>query len=947
MTTLGPFLLGAPLALFALAALPIIWWILRATPPAPRLAELPSARLLEGMAPRDETPARTPWWVWLIRTLAVTLAIFGLSQPVYSPGVKAGAASDTGSVLIVIDNGWTSASRWSEIINAAEATLDSAGRDAPVHLLLTAPQAINPDPAERLSREDMAKRLATLRPLAWATDRPGALARLTASGLTPSRIFWASDGIDSGSGAAFARSLAAKAPLTVYAAPPKGPAAITRLIADTNTVNVTLARVEAGPASRAFVSAMTRDGTALATAEGNFAAGARTAEAVFRIPAAALARIARFQVTGEASAGTVWLWDSLDRTRRVGLVDQGRVAQPLLSDTHYIRRALEPFADISEGDIETLVAASPDAIILSDVGQIPVADAERLAAWVESGGALIRFAGPRLAAQGDELLPVTLRRSSRALGGTLAWDEPQSLAPFDAGSPFAGLEVPPDVRVRQQVLARPEPELADKTWARLADGSPLVTAAARGSGMLILFHVTAAPDWADLSLSGLFEQMLRRAITAGRGEVIEDKDGTYTPQLILDGFGRLTSAGANAAPVKAPAFAGLKPSEAHPPGLYVGPAGSRALNAGARADLTPISDWPASARLLGDAEARSLRLAGPLLAIAGGLMALDLFIALFVAGRLRLSASRRAAIAAATGLAAPWFLPSGDALAQFQYELGPDGVYRPAAPAQVVPIPGSSASPKQLEAALQMRFGYVQTGDVALDRRTQQGLEGLTSILSSRTSVEPGAPHALNLETDALELYPLIYFNVPEGAPPLSARAIQRLNTYLKAGGALLIDTRAGGDPAAPSDVSRLDTLLKGLDAPPLNPVPANHVLSRSYYLIDGFPGRFAGRPLWIEQTAAPGTVRGDGVSRLFIGDADWAAAWARDRNGRDIFSVDGGPVQREAARRFGINLVMYVLTGSYKDDQVHVPALLERLGERDGGPSPRLPEFIGDGGPD
>ena len=949
MTAIGPFLLGAPLALFALLALPLIWWVLRATPPAPKEAELPSLRLLEGAEPEEETPARTPWWVWLIRTLAVIAAILGLSQPVWAPGARTTEAGG-GPLLIVIDNGWASAPRWSELTNAASATLDAGDRDGAVHLLLTAPRQLNNDPAERLSRADMARRLSSLSPEPWATDRADALARLDASNLTPARIFYASDGLETEGGATFAAALAARAPLTVFAAPPEGPAVITGLSAQTDAVTVRLARAGTQGSARAFVSALTQDGSALASAEAVFADGEREAEAQFSIPAAALARIARFNVTGRAGAGTVWLWDSAERTRRVGIVDTGTAAQPLLSDMHYIRKALEPFASISTGDIETLVATAPDAIILSDVGQIPKADTERLTEWVENGGALIRFAGPRLAAQGDDLLPVVLRRSSRAIGGALAWEEPQGLAPFPETSPFAGLTVPPDVRVRQQVLARPEPDLARKTWARLTDGSPLVSADSRGDGTLILFHITAGPDWGDLAYSGVFEQMLRRAIAAGRGEAVEDGDGTYMPQLSLDGFGRLTPASPNAAPVKASEFAGMKLSETHPPGLYQGPSGSRALNIGAGAAPRLMTQWPASARLLGDAEARSLRLAGPLLAIAAGLLALDLFIALFVAGRLRgLTRRGKAAGGAAGALILTLALFPADPAEAQGYELRPDGSYRaiPSPSTRVVPLPAGKASQKEIDAALTMRFGYVETGDRALNERTRAGLRGLSNILNMRTSVEPADPHALNLETDALELYPLIFFVVPENAAPLSDRAVARLNAYLRSGGALVIDTRAGGDPAAQTDVSRLETLLAGLDAPQLQTVPENHVLSRSFYLIKDFPGRFAGRRLWIEKTGEPGATRGDGVSRLFIGDADWVSAWAVDQDGRDLYSVDGGPQQRETARRFGVNLVMYVLTGSYKDDQVHIPALLERLGEQNETPEPLLPGGnLLDGGP-
>lgn len=931
MTALSPFLLGAPWALAALVALPVIWWILRATPPAPKTIELPSLRLLEGVEPREETPARTPWWVWLIRTLAVAAAILGLSQPVYAPGARTETAEGTGSLLIVVDNGWPSAPRWPELVNAATATLDTGNRDAPVHLLLTAPQQFNPDPAERVSRADMAKRLSSLRPQAWSPDRADALERMKASGFEPDRIFWASDGLEGNGGQAFASRLSGIAPLTIYAAPPEGPAVISGIISQTDSVTVTSRRASGRGETKGFVSAMTLDGSALATAPLEFANGQTETTASFNIPAAALARIARFSVTGQQGAGTVWLWDSADRSRRVGLVDAGSAAQPLLSDMHYIRKALEPFATISEGSIENLVAASPDAIIMSDVGQILPHDTALLTEWVEDGGALIRFAGPRLAAQGDELLPVALRRSSRALGGALAWDEPQTMAPFPDTSPFAGLQIPGDVRIRQQVLARPGPELASKTWARLADGSPLVTADTRGAGTLVLFHITAGPDWADLSYSGTFSQMLRRSIAAGRGEAVSEADGSYTPALTLNGYGRLSAAEPNAAPLKASDFGTIEPSEAHPPGLYRGPAGTRALNAGANERPALIAPWPASARLLGDAEARALRLAGPLLTLAVFLLALDLFIALLVAGRLprfgRKSAT--AAVLLAGSLLGP--APAPEATAQpYQYEMMPDGTYRRVSTApRTIRLPASAnTTQKEIEAALNMRLAYIETPDRALNERTRAGLFGLSRILSLRTSVEPADPDPVNLETDALELYPLIYFNVPEAMPPLSETAISRLNTYLRSGGTLIIDTRAGGTVGTDTDVTRMETLLEGLDTPALGTVAQNHVLTRSFYLLDDFPGRYAQRRLWIEQGGDAAAPRGDGVSRLVIGDADWASAWAVDDQGRDLYSVDGGETQRELARRFGVNLVMYVLTGNYKDDQVHLPALLERLGE-------------------
>ena len=928
---IGPFLLGAPLALLGLIALPVIWWVLRATPPAPQEAALPSLRLLDDVSPREETPARTPWWILLLRMVAAAAAIIGLSQPVYAPGANP-ESETSGPVLVVIDNGWTSAARWSEIRSVAASALDGEGRNTAGHLLLTAPKSLNADPAERLSKTELPQRVNSLDPVSWGVGREDALERLEASGIEPGRIFWVTDGLDPESAVPFARALSDIAPLSVYAAPPRGPAAITRLTSDAEGANIVVTRASPSGDAARYVSALTLDGAALATAQAEFAAGATEATAVFDIPAAALARIARFTITGSEGAGSVWLWDSAARSRRVGLVSGDSTAQPLLSDMHYVRKALEPFATITEGDLPDLIAANPDAIIMTDIGQLAPDLETDVDAWVRKGGALIRFAGPRMATQTDSLVPTPLRRSSRAIGGALTWEEPQSIGSFPDTSPFLGLRAPEDVKIRQQVLARPDPELASRTWARLSDGSPLVTAASREQGMLILFHVTAGPDWSDLPYSGTFVEMLRRAIAAGRGEAVSDGQGTYSPDIVLNGYGRLVTPDANATPVAAADFADIVPSQAHPPGLYRGPSGTRAINAAAGYEAELMTGWPSGVRLLGDAEAKSMRLAGPLLGLAGLLLALDLLIALAIAGRLPF-VNRTAAAALLVAAALPAAgLVSPQAQAQ-RFDLNPSPYSYRTSPGYGVDVNVTGEIGKATEAALEMRLAYIETGDRAVDNATRDGLRGISLMLYRRTSVEPAEPHAVDPETDALDVYPVIFLGLPANAAPLSSLAVERLNAYLRNGGALVIDTRNGGDMANTDSFSDLDRVLPGLDTPPLAPVPQDHVLTRSFYLLDDFPGRYQNRRLWVESSGAgeKSERRGDGVSRLIVGDADYLAAWAVDERGRPVFSVDGGDEQREMARRFGINLIMYVLTGNYKEDQVHLPALLERLGETDG----------------
>jgi hypothetical protein len=138
------------------------------------------------------------------------------------------------------------------------------------------------------------------------------------------------------------------------------------------------------------------------------------------------------------------------------------------------------------------------------------------------------------------------------------------------------------------------------------------------------------------------------------------------------------------------------------------------------------------------------------------------------------------------------------------------------------------------------------------------------------------------------------------------------------------------GTPA----VERLRQMLSSLDVPPLEPVPADHVLTKAFYLLNDFPGRYAGGPLWVEasdteERADRPAQAGDGVSTILVTENNFAAAWATDDNGQYLYpTIPADPLQREMAYRVGVNIVMYTLTGNYKADQVHVPALLERLGQ-------------------
>jgi hypothetical protein len=501
----------------------------------------------------------------------------------------------------------------------------------------------------------------------------------------------------------------------------------------------------------------------------------------------------------------------------------------------------------------------------------------------------------------------------------LSWSRPLPLAGFDDGGPLDGIPVPEgDVVVQRQVLAQPGPELAGRIWARLADGTPLITGAQRGEGWLALVHTTANTTWSSLPLSGVFVEMLQRiaALAPGAGGTLR---GLLAPLEVLDAAGHLGEPGPAAQPVPAAEFAGTVAGARHPAGLYGqidagSEAARRALNlASAVPELQALraTDLPVRPQPYAGSGETDLM---PWLLLAALLLALaDTAIGLQLRGLLIRPA--RTAAGAAAAIALVVLLPAQPAPAQTDA-------------AQSYPAQSDEAI---IAVTSETRLAYVVTGLADVDDVSRAGLEGLSLVLNRRTAVEAGEPRAVDLAIDDLDLFPLLYWPIPPGHPQLGPGVPERLDAYLRQGGMILFDTRDAellipGQAGPGPGERRLRQLLAGLNLPMLEPVPEDHTLTRSFYLLQEFPGRWTGQTVWVDH-AEPSV--NDGVSSVIIGGHGWAGAWAIDEYGTAMFPVmPGGERQREYARRFGVNLVMYALTGNYKTDQVHIPALLERLGQ-------------------
>jgi len=925
-----PLVFGAPLVLFGLFALPVIWYLLRLTPPKPQQEIFPPARILAQLLKREETPAQSPWWLTLLRLLLAALAILAMSLPLWNP--EEATLSGEGPIILIIDDGWASGEDWDARKQSATKLINEA-RDANRLLSIITTTAPADTKGGPVNAEEALKIIDGMINRAVKPDHAttaNILAEMTNSGT----VVFFSDGLARPGTDALAKAIsAASGPKFLYQPKTKNLVTMNRISNDPDALRGRINRVDVTDSRTVDLTAYDIKGIAIARQSVEFASGESEAEFQLKEPVELRNEITRISINQANNPGAVQLLDESNRRRLVGIIsgEKRDLSQPLLSPLYYITRALEPFSDIREADNANVAQAVPDlinqgvsAMVLADVGLIPKETVNTFQEWIEKGGMLIRFAGPRMAASREEtLLPVRIRQGNRNLGSALSWEAPKPVAAFETSSPFYGLQPPKEVLVTRQILALQELSLEGKTWASLEDGTPLVTAEQRGNGWIVLFHVSSDATWSNLPISGTFVEMLRRVVNQSKsnssGALNPEEDVRLPPLTILDGKGNLTPPPSTIKPLVL--SRGVEPitSAENPPGFYGTEDGFSALNLFSKGEqMVALDAGMFSSEMIQSSykSQQAVELKPYLLLGAALLLFLDCLAVLWIFGLLRMRPNAQ--------LARSIILPLAIIISS---ALTPQDAF-------------AQQTAEDFSAALKTRLAYVITGDAEVDSKSEAGLSGLTRFLATRTALEPGAPKALDIAVDELAFYSLIYWPVHPQSPLPTAKTMARIDAFMKQGGSILFDTQDqisgsfGGTSSSPA-ARQLQAILSGLDIPPLEPVPSDHVLTKSFFLLDSFPGRYAGGELWVETLTGASSLNdrparaGDGVSSILITSNDMAGAWAVDASGRALYAtIPPDPVQRTYAFRVGVNLMMYALTGNYKADQVHIPALLERLGQ-------------------
>ena len=919
-----------PLYLISLLLLPLIYFLIKLTPPQPHVILFPPISILKKLVPAEKTPKNSPLLLLIVRLFLVGAIITALAGPYYQISDK--VIINNQPLLIVVDDSWSSAQDWDQRKNFIQNLIHEAElQSVPTYIYAASDNNIS----QFIDYATTRNKIKILNPKPYVPNYSVAIniIREFTKSHENCHIVWLAPALAHPDAGEFITSLESdkkKTPNISIYANHNDIKILRNPINQKEAIHIDIENYNQSLNSPIEIIASDFYGNTLF--QQHFDQKFQTKDKILiKAPLELRNKVSHLRINNQHTAGSVALLDDRSRRARIGIFAQSKdnSTQPLLSAYYFLSKALNPFADIvipnsgSITPIDDLLSQNITTLILSDVGLLTKSDEHVVAKFLTDGGSLIRFSGPNLAAKADDLLPVKLRPASRNLGGAISWEKPKKIAQFEHSSPFYEFSIPDDILISRQLLAEPTNDLNDKTWVRLEDGTPLVTAERRGKGLLVFFHISAETSWSNLPISGLFIDMLNKlSLYSFISDEIKKNDVTEinnSSQLslravkLLDGFGNFLPGPIDSVPSISLNNSGFTDSN-NLPGFYVDGSITRAVQ--------PISKNEILSKLDDIIKNKTINTLDDISRYDLSSVFLLLSVLLFLIDTLLSTPKSNLSIN---------IFKFPKLILFITILLAPnDEAYATSSPSDQLPS-------KEMISILTSRLAYVLNGDNNIDATAYDGLKHLTNELRARTSYEPGDPIGLDLNKDDLSLYPLIYWPIYASMPQPNEKVIQKLATFMRFGGTVIFDTRNGDAYSNVIGESQeslwLRLLLQQLDVPVVEQVPRDHVITKTYYLINKIQGSSEPCDSWVEKTFMDvadeqrnNVIQStDNVSSLIITSCNLASAWSRFSR-ENNFSSNKDTHNLELAMRSGINIVMYTLTGNYKSDQVHKRRIIERL---------------------
>jgi len=897
---INSFIFVHPFILSLLVSLPVLWWIMKIIPPRAKTIEFPAFFLLKDIKDKDASAEKTPLWILLIRVFMILFFILAFAEPIINPSKDIVLPKDK-DILIVIDNNWEASFNWQSRIDKIKEYINKAKINGNnIDIITTAKSSKNNKIETYYSMQaaDALTLVDKIEPMPWGANYEEVgreVKELLGRNSIGKKIFFSSgsyafsDFVES-----FDDVVESNKVNTPY---------ILRLI-DSNSerLNLELIRKE-GAVYNKDLSLLAYDaaGNLLDELKVEYPNGKSDYSFTWNMQSEFVKSLSYIEIKGVKAATAKLLFKPSNNNYVVGIAVNEKVSEErreLLSDYYYIKEALVDDVSLEIDKLSDLLNKKLSVIILPDSTMLTLEDRDNLKKWVEAGGFLVRFSGSNLAANiNDELLPVKLRFGERSTSGSMTWEKPIKIAAIPNNSPFFNLEVPKDVEIKSQVLADPSIDVFEKTWLQLEDGTPLITSDKFEGGRIVLVHTSASPKWSNFCYSGLFVNVLKRIILLSDGVNDYNGEGMLEPIWLEDGFGNLHQFDKKSIVKPVKFGAEFKASPMTPPGIYGDKYGVEVFNAGNYV-VNDISgaDLPSGVNVVDYNKSGEINLKPLFLKIAILFLIVDSLAVLWIRGLIISVIFTLIIISSNFAIAAE----------------------------------DANINKQEFDPINNIYFAYIKTDNPDVNNLSYNGLKGLANIVNTRTAIKVEGISAVDPSKSELIYYPFIYWPMASKQRGMSLDAVRNIQNYLLNGGIILFDTidqnlKNKGITSTIGQEALRDATM-ALNIPELIKIKEDDILSRSFYLINEYPGLYSGGELWVEKEP---NSNNDKITSVIIGSNNWAAVWSNDVADMARYVIEpGGEEQREAAYKFGVNLLIMSLTGSYKSDQIHISHILERIGK-------------------
>jgi hypothetical protein len=919
-----------PQLLCCLCLLPLLWFIFKAIPPQPRPLELPTARFLIGLETENAASDKLPWWLKLLRVVLFAAIIIAAAAPYIKPHEELTIKGE--SLAIIVENSWAAAPHSDAQKDKALSLIALAEQQKKTVLLIkTIPDHEKQSRITLRTPSEARSMVEHIKLYPWKANHVALLQELrdNTDKLKAAKTFhWLGHGYDDGdlqSNIAYLNKLGK----VDYYKPDDSAAALV---------------------IKRALNAEGRESHKSIQIDGAF----NDNKKALRITAKdqfdnVLSFITLKDIKNNSDTDISALWDGIEMQdiapnylqastlkhagsvryvsaniikQRVGIAAASdtinREESPLIQSLYYLSKAVEGKAPHNIAPIHDLIEWKATLIIIPENYALSGSDTETLTAWLENGGTLLRFPpNANIKQQGKVLMPVELLDDERNIAGRLDWQEPLTLGSIPQDSPLSGIAEDKTLEIKRQILATPAMSNAAASWALASDGTPLITAKGFGKGRIILMHTQAKPGWSNLPLTGFFINTLHRIVDISTGARISvDRSTALSTDLENASFTAYKVINANGDLIEPPSelnAQNLKDIQSKPlshnlwPGIYRSNNAEIIVNLGDKINaIKTIYPQQLKASVKPYIKERNINL-------------LPYFVALIIG----LILAEWLSIAILTGFTPFYKKPSKHSLSTWLLiGLCSLMLTNPS-------FAQSANNDDEAQRANSLNLAYIKSGNPIIDSMAEKGLRFVGNALEARTALYDVKVMGVKLDSDELAFYPVLYW--PLTTAELRESEYAALNKYMNSGGMLFIDMRNGRKISQTlyNKNSELIKLGNHLAVPLLSPLPENHVLRKSYYLLskDNIAGRYKTGDIWLDlgNSADKNTPKDEQdsqyVARLLIGANDWIGLWSDES--ADIY-------EREKALRFAINLIMYALTGTYKQDQVHTKAILERLDKRE-----------------